>query len=116
MPKELGQLRVIAIPEHEAFVFALEHDGLPPPIFERLVRDHEMARPDLVPGPRQAASGGQAVLFVFRAQRRLRFDRQLDNEVAVEILPDVRHEPPAVGVKPADGQFLGMSATSSEVA
>src|SRR5271166_3784097 len=94
MSKELGQLRKIAVPEREHVVFAVEHDGLPPTIIERLVSDHEMARPDLVPGPRQAAGSGQAVLVGFRAQRRLGFDRQLDNEVAVEVLPDVRHEPP----------------------
>ena len=29
------------------------------------------------------------------------------NEVAVEGLPDVRHEPPAVGIKPTQGQFFG---------
>src|SRR5271169_6323459 len=64
MPKELGQLRKIAVPEREHVVFALEHDGLPPAIFQRLVSDHEMARPDLVPGSRKAPGVGEAVLAV----------------------------------------------------
>src|SRR5271165_2140708 len=107
VPKELGQLRVIAEPQREHVVFALEHDGLPPAIIERLLSNHEMARRNLVPGPRQAAGGGQAVLVVFQAQRRRGFERQRGKDLAVEVLSYIRHEPPAVGIKPAYGQFFG---------
>ena len=63
---------------------------------------------DLVPGPGQATGSGKAVLVGFRAQRRLRFEPEGHNEVAVEVLPDVRHKPSAVGVKPTQRQFLGV--------
>jgi hypothetical protein len=42
------------------------------------------------------------------AQRRLRFLPKDHNEVAVQGLPDVGHKPSAAGVKPSQGQFLGV--------
>jgi hypothetical protein len=67
-----------------------------------------LARPDLVPGPGQATGGWQAVLVAGLAQRCLRFLPKDHNEVAVQRLPDIRHKPSAVGVKPTQRQFLGV--------
>ena len=52
VPKELREPRVVAKPQREHVVFALDHDRLPPAIGEALLRDDEMARRDLVPVPR----------------------------------------------------------------
>ena len=86
----------------------VEDDGLPPAVLEGLLGDDEMARPDLVPGPGQATGGWQAVLVAVLAQCRLRFLPKVHNEVAVQGLPDVGHEPTAIGVKPTQRQFLGV--------
>jgi hypothetical protein len=67
-----------------------------------------MDRADLVPRPGQATGGWQAVLIAVLAQGRLGFDPQGHNEVAVQRLPDVGHEPAAVGIKPTQRQFLGV--------
>ena len=51
-------VRVIAEPQREDIVFAVNDDRLPPAVVERFLSNDEMARRDLVPGPRQAAGGG----------------------------------------------------------
>ena len=56
----------------------------------------------------QATGGWQAVLIAVLAQCRLRFLPKVHNEVAVQGLPDVGHEPAAIGVKPTQRQFLGV--------
>src|SRR5260370_33764751 len=66
-----------------------------------------MASADLVPRAGQAAGGWQAVLVAVLAQGGLRFEAKGYNDVAIQRLPDVGHEPTAVGVKPPQGQFLG---------
>ena len=117
MAKELGEPRVVAKPQREHVVFAVEHDRLPPPVGEALLRDDEVARLDLVPAARQAAGDRGAGLVVVRADRGLlRFGRQSDNDVAIERLPHVRHEAAAGGVELADRQLFGDSATSGELA
>ena len=58
MAKEPGEPRVIAKPQREHVVFAVEHDRLPPPVGEALLRDDEVARRDLVPAARQATPSG----------------------------------------------------------
>ena len=86
----------------------VEDDGLPPAVLEGLLGDDEMARPDLVPGPGQATGGWQAVLVaVSWLSAACGSSAKGHNEVAVQVLPDVRHEPSAVGVKPTQRQFLG---------
>src|ERR1700730_5066106 len=67
MPEELGEFRVIAKPQREHVVFAVEDDGLPPSVVEALLGDDEVARRDLVPGPGQAASDRRTGLVVVRA-------------------------------------------------
>jgi hypothetical protein len=37
------------------------------------------------------------------------FDRECHDDLAVQALPDIRHEAAAVAVKPADRQLLGKS-------
>jgi hypothetical protein len=49
MPKELGEPRVVAKPQRQHVVFAVEHDGLPPPVVEALLGDHENAKPTDLP-------------------------------------------------------------------
>ena len=107
MPEELGQVRVIAVLQAEGVAFPVEHDGLPPAVIEGLLSNHEMARPDLVPGPGQATGGGKAVLVAV-CSCRLGFLPKVHNEVAVQGLSDIGHEPSAVGVKPTQRQFLGV--------
>jgi hypothetical protein len=93
MAKEPGKPREVAKPQREHVVFAVEHNGLPPPVGEALLRDDEVARRDLVPAARQAAGDRSAGLVVVWAYcRLLRFGRQRDKHVAIEGLPYVRHE------------------------
>src|SRR6266446_10235062 len=54
MAKELREPREVAKPQREHVVFTVEHDGLPPPVWEALLGDDEVARRDLVPAARQA--------------------------------------------------------------
>src|ERR1700730_7445538 len=105
MPDELGQMRVIPVLQDEGVVLPVEHDSLPPAVFEGLLSDDEMARPDLVPGPGQAKRCWQTVAVP--AQCCVGLLPKDHNEVAVQRLPDIRHKPTAVGVKPSQGQFLG---------
>ena len=53
---------------------------------------------------RPVATGRLVLVF---AERGLRFDRERRDDLAVQALPDVRHEAAAVAVKPADRQLLG---------
>src|SRR5580704_17400666 len=55
MPDEPGEVWEVAKPQREHVVFAVEDDGLPPTMVERLLGNHEMTRRNLVPGTRQAA-------------------------------------------------------------
>src|ERR1700681_5084871 len=55
MANELGYLWVVAKPQREHVVFAVDHDGLPPAQGQGLLGDHQMAGRDLFPGPGQAA-------------------------------------------------------------
>jgi hypothetical protein len=82
MAKELGEPRVVAKPQREHVVFALEHDRLPPAVDETLLRDDEVARRDLVPGAGQATGERGAGLVVVWSDRRLvRFGRQRDEDL-----------------------------------
>ena len=73
MPHELGQLRVIAIPQREHVAATLQHDRLPPAVVEVLLRNHQMTRRDLVPAARQAGRDRQLLIF---ADGGSRFCRQ----------------------------------------
>ena len=53
---------------------------------------------------RPVATGSSSLVF---ADGGLRFDRERNDELAVQGLPDVRHEAAAVAVQPADRQLLG---------
>ena len=80
MPKEPREPRVVAKPQRQHVVVAVEHDRLPPPIGEALLRDDEVARRNLVPAAGQAAGDRGAGLVVVWADRGLlRFGRQRDN-------------------------------------
>ena len=98
MPRELGELRVVPEPQGEHVAVASDDDGLPSPVFQGFLGDDEMARRDLVPGPGQAGRDRQLVL-VF-ADGGLRFDRERHDELAVQALPDVRHEAPLYDAYP----------------
>src|ERR1700730_3916477 len=95
VPDEVGEVRVITVLKGERVALPFEHDCLPPPVFKRLLSDHEMASRDFAPRPGQAAGGSQAVVVAVLAQRRLRFEAKGYNEVAIQRLPDVGHEPTA---------------------
>src|SRR6202048_3292163 len=105
VPDELRQVRVVAVLQDEGVAFPGEDDCLPPAVFEGLLGDDEMARPDLVPGPGQAKRCWQTVAVP--AQCCVRLLPKDHNEVAVQRLPDIRHKPTAVGIKPSQGQCLG---------
>ena len=98
VPEELGQVGVIAEPQHEHVVLAGDDDGLPPTVLKGFLRDHEMAGGNLVPGSGQAAGVGQGVVLAVGGHRCVGLDGQLDNQVAVQALPDGGHEPAAVGI------------------
>jgi hypothetical protein len=80
-------------------------------VFKRLLGDDEVARADLVPGPGQASRDRQ--LVVVFADGSLRFDRERHDDLAVQLLRDVRHKAFAVGVEPTNRQFLGKGAMLS---
>ena len=107
MAKELGEPRVIAKPQREHVVVAVEHDGLPPAVGEALLGDDKVARPNLLPIAGQAAGDRGAGLIVVSADRGLlRFSGERDNHVAVQRLPNVRYEGAAGGIELADRQLL----------
>jgi hypothetical protein len=82
MPKESGEPRVVAKPQREHVVFAVEHNRLPPPVGEALLGDDEVAGRDLVPAARQAPGDRGAGLVIVRAYcRLLRFGRQRDKSL-----------------------------------
>ena len=53
---------------------------------------------------RPVATGSVVVVF---ADGGLRLGRELHDDLAVQVLPDVRHKALAVGVEPTKRQFLG---------
>src|SRR6266480_579019 len=55
----------IAKPQREHVAFAVEHDRLPPPVGEALLRDDEVARRDLLPAAWQATGDRSAGLVVW---------------------------------------------------
>jgi hypothetical protein len=62
MANKLGQLRVVAKPQREHVAGATEDDGFPPPVVQAFLRDDEMPRRDVVPGPGEAGRNRQLVL------------------------------------------------------
>jgi hypothetical protein len=79
MPKEPREPRVVAKPQRQHVIVAVEHDRLPPPVGEALLRDDEVARRDLVPAAGQAA-GDRGAVVVRADGGLLRFGRQRDNQ------------------------------------
>src|SRR5260370_42388750 len=99
MPRELGQVRVVPVLQDEGVALSVEHDCLMPPILKGLLGDHQVTSRNVVPGPGQATSSGEAVLIAVLAQCSLRFETQSGNNVCVKRLADVKHQPSAVAVK-----------------
>ena len=117
MARELGQLRVIAKPQREHVAVASDNDGFPPAVFQCFLSDDEVARRNRVPGLGQASCYRQ--LVVVFADGGLRLGRELHDDLAVQVLPDVRHKALAVRVqllgydedqKPRAAQFLAADA------
>jgi hypothetical protein len=88
MACELGQLRVIAKPQREHVAVAGDDDGFPPAVFQSFLGDDEVARCDVVPITWQASRHRQVVV-VF-ADGGLRMGCELHDDLAVQVLPDVR--------------------------
>ena len=88
MAHKLGQLRVVPKPQREHVAVATDDDCFPPPVFQRLLCDDEMARRDVVPSPGQAGRNRKLVLVL--ADGGLWFARERDDDLAVQALPDVR--------------------------
>ena len=105
MANKLGQLRVVPKPQREHIASTTEDDGFPPSVVEGFLSEDEMPRCDVVPGPGEASRDRQLVL-VF-ADCGLRLDRERHDDLAVQALPDIRHEAATVTVQPALRQLLG---------
>lgn len=99
------QLRVVAKPQREHVAGATEDDRFPPPVVQAFLSDDEMPRRDLIPCPGQAGRDRQFVV-VF-ADRGMWFDRERHDDLAVQALPDIRHEAATVTVQPALRQLFG---------
>src|ERR1700738_1811578 len=65
----------------QPFSSRLSRDSLPPPVLKGLLGDHEMASRDLIPGPGQSPSRGQAVVIAIPAEEALVCPNQLRNNV-----------------------------------
>jgi hypothetical protein len=114
MANKLGQLRVIPKPQREHVAVANDDDSFPPAVVEGFLSDDEMPRRDVIPSPGQAGRNRRLVL-VF-ADGGLWLDCERHDDLAVQALPDVRHEAAAVAVEPASGSFSARAAKSSEAA
>src|ERR1700729_4359054 len=105
MANKLGQLWILAEPQREHVTVPRDHDGLPPAVFERLLGDDKVAGCNVVPASWKAGSHRQRLLL--DADGSAWFQRERDNDLAVQVLPDVGHESLAVGIEPTNRQLLG---------
>jgi hypothetical protein len=95
VPDELGQVRIIPVLQSEAVALPVEDDCLPPAVFQGLLGNDQMARRDLIPGPRQPKGYRQAVAVLLSAAcgSSPRADARIIRENRLKIKPFIALKP-----------------------
>ena len=91
VPIEFWQLRIVTITKGKQVVRPLKHDGFGPAVTDRFLCNHEMASADSIPIFRKPFLNRQGTVN-FTARHGFRFCGYSGNNLAVEVLPDVRNE------------------------